>query len=223
MPQACRSPAGGGSPGRAGGRRGEGGGWGRGRGESQISREASGSGRVCVRARPCACVCVCVGGGSASIMWLESRGELQLPLKGEEPRAGGGREPGRPAVAPSRCVHTVQAHVSGGGERPQVPGRARFGGSWPLYCARSAGARRDVTSGGRSRAGRGAEDRYNAAAGSAGPRGRGAPPRRARPLPLPALSSGYTWASGLGRAVFLWLSRIIEETGKISNVLRLRH
>ncbi|KAK2085932.1 hypothetical protein P7K49_035357 [Saguinus oedipus] len=159
-------------------------------------------------------------------MWLESWGELQLPLEGEEPWAGGGRELRRPAVAPSRCVRAVRAHVSGGGVRPEVPGRARFGGFSPLYCARSTGARRDVTSGGRCRAGRRAEDLYNAAAASAGRGGgecRSAGLDARRPRLLRAPSSGYTWAPGLGCAVSLWPSRIIEETGKISNVFRLRH
>lgn len=141
--------------------------------------------------------CVCDGGGSASIMWLESQGELQLPLEGEEPQAAGG--------APSALGGASALRVRGagtclgGGDRPEGPGRARFGGSGPRYCARSAGARRDVTSDGRGWVGEsGAEDLYNAAVGSAGPGGVGeGSTRRPGSAPPPSLNSLWD-ARGLG-------------------------
>lgn len=115
-------------------------------------------------------------------------GGLQLPLEGEEPRW-------RRRAACAQC-----GHMSRGEGRPGAPA-ARCGGSGPRYCARRAGL--GVTSLPAGGAGRGQRRAVQCGRGERGPGwGRGVRAGRFGPSPLPELSLGYTWASGLGRAEF---------------------
>lgn len=75
-------------------------------------------------------LCGSRGGGAAAAAGGRAGG--WRPGRGERPR---------PAVSPARGVRAVRAQIPGGGESPEGPGWARFGGAGPRYCARSVGAR----------------------------------------------------------------------------------
>lgn len=64
-------------------------------------------------------------------------------------RGGGAGRAGAPAAGALRARGPGTCRRWGEGRSPKVPERAGFGGLAPRYCARSAGARGDVTSGGR--------------------------------------------------------------------------
>lgn len=219
MPQACRSPAGGGSPGRAGaaGRVAGGGG---GAGNPRLAERPRARG-VCACVRVCVCVtavaapplCGSRAGGSCSCRWRgRSRG-----------RAAGGSPVGprwRRRAACARCGHMSRGEGRGprsrGGRALAAPRRCIVQGAQGLGVT-------SLPAGGAGRGGAGGGRSVQCGRGERGPAGEGSAAAPGSAPPPPAPWSRYTWASGLGRAVFLWVSRIIEETGKIRNVFRLRH
>lgn len=138
-------------------------------------------------------------------MWLESQGELQLLLEGEEPQAAGGARSARGGAAALRA-RGAGTCLGGEGRGPRARGGRALAalGRGIVQGAQGLGVT-SLPTGGAGESG--AEDQYNAAAGSAGPGwGRGGQGARVglgpSPLPEPSLED----ARGLGLAALFFIS-----------------